>query len=244
MSRYVTDDGDKLPDPDIAEFVPWNEFYTTVDWKQGEHVSVFGRTGSGKTFMTTDLLNIRNGYIIAFGVKKEDESLDYLIKKEGFQRITSWPPKPEQEGQKRFILWPHIEKPDDIDACRPIFAEALDKIYSQGGWTIYLDEVRYMSQRLKLAQPLSDIWILGRSSHLTLVGCTQRPTWVPLEMLTQASHVFLFAVNGQDDLQRLKALDIRNKDLVVPIVSRLPQYHCLYINTVTGEMLVTKAEKR
>lgn len=224
--------------------VPWEEFYVTLDWKQGEHVSVFGRTGSGKTFMTTDLLNIRSGYIIGFGVKPEDASLDYLINEEGYQRITSWPPKPEREGQKKFLLWPHLDDIDDIDRCEPLFRAAIRQIYSQRGWTIFADEIRYMSERLKLSGPLKDIWILGRSSHLTLVGCTQRPTWVPLEMLTQATHIFLFGQNGEDDLKRLKAIDSRNKDKIIPIVSQLPEYHCLYVNTVTGELLVTKAEKR
>lgn len=232
------------PSGNWQEPISWEEFYTTLDWKQGEHVSVFGRTGSGKTFMTTDLLNIRSGYTIGFGVKPEDESLDYLIKEEGYQRITSWPPKPEREGQKRFILWPYIDDIEDIDRCEPIFKEALRKIYSQRGWTIFIDEVRYMSERMHLDKPLKDIWILGRSSNLTLVGCTQRPTWVPLEMLTQATHVFLFNTSGEDDLKRLRAIDVRNKDVIIPIVSSLPQYHCLYVNTVTGEMLVTKAEKR
>lgn len=235
---------DSYADHADVPFVPWEEFYTTVDWAQGEHVSVFGRTGSGKTFLTTDLLNIRSGYIIGFGVKPQDESLDYLIRVEGYQRITSWPPKPEREGQKKFLLWPHMQQIEDIDACAPLFERAIKEIYAQQGWTIFCDEVRYMSERLKLDKPLKDIWILGRSSYLTLVGCSQRPAWVPLEMLTQATHIFLFGVNGEDDLKRLKAIDSRNKDLIIPIVSQLPKFHCLYVNTVTGELLVTRAEKR
>jgi DNA helicase HerA-like ATPase len=225
-------------------FVPYTEFYETLDWKQGEHLSVFGRTGTGKTFLTTDILNIRTGYTVAYGVKPDDESLDFLINKEGYERITTWPPRYTQDGTKRFVLWPHIERIEDIDNSEPLFKRATGEIYAQRGWCLYVDEVRYMVSNLNLQKELVNMWILGRSSKLTLVACSQRPTWVPLEMLTQATHLFIFSLEGEDDLKRLRHISGYNKDLIISTITELPEHHCLYLNKVTRELVITKAEKR
>jgi hypothetical protein len=169
--------------------VDWTTFYETLDWRQGEHLALLGRTGSGKSMMAIDLLSIRTGYTVAFGVKPKDETLDDLMKHEGYVRITSWPPK--TRDMRKVVLWPRVRSSDDISRLSPVFKDALDSVFASLAWCVYLDEARYLTDRLGLRQELIDMWILGRAGKLSIVACSQRPSWVPPEMYTQATHVFL-----------------------------------------------------
>lgn len=220
-------------------FVEWPDFRRALNWRQGEHVSVFGQTGSGKTWLCTELVDER-GWVAAFGVKPKDESLDYLIKSKRYKRLYAWPPKPHQ---RRVVLWPHIRTSDDITDSQPTFKRAVDSIFSSLSWCLYLDEARYLTERLNLRQELIDMWCLGRAGRLSVLAGSQRPAWVPVEMRTEARHLFIFATHGKDDLDALKQVGRADAGLVRDTIQALPDHHFLYVNRVTGELAVSKVEK-
>jgi hypothetical protein len=73
-----------------------------------------------------------------------------------------------------------------------------------------------------------------------MILATQRPSGVPLEMYSQATHVFLFLERERRNLERLGEINSINSGLVRTIVSRLEEHQVLYINTVSGKMARTR----
>src|SRR5437660_38183 len=64
-----------------ARQVPWREFFTWFrrTWRQGEHVSLIGPTGSGKTTLGIHLIALRP-YVTAFAVKPQDDTMHKLLR--------------------------------------------------------------------------------------------------------------------------------------------------------------------
>ena len=60
----------------------WEQFRTQWPkrFRQGQHVTVIGPTGCGKTTLVTELVKPR-AFVTVFGVKHKDESLAKLIAK-------------------------------------------------------------------------------------------------------------------------------------------------------------------
>ena len=82
--------------------VTWDEFLKSFRWKQGEHVTLLGPTGQGKTTLALAILP-RREYVIVFGTKAKDKTLDRLIKEDGYEKCTEYPPP---TWAKKVVLWP------------------------------------------------------------------------------------------------------------------------------------------
>lgn len=223
----------------------WQDFRSRFRWKQGEHVALVGNTGSGKSTLALSLLHDRK-VSVALATKPKDETMDQL-RDAGWTEVTSWPPilhTKEEKARKQIILHPRPRgrkmRIEDInDLQRPAIKKALEDIYVTGKWTIFADEVRYLNDQLGLKKHLELIWLQGRSIGISLMAATQRPFWVPNEMWSQSTHVFLWRESDKKNLDRLVEIGGVDTSLVRYVVPRLAQYNCLYVNTRTGGMAVT-----
>ena len=228
-----------MPPADLepVPFVPWAEFVAGLDWRQGEHVSLCGPTGTGKTFLAQALLP-RRRYVTVLGTKPKDRSLDRL-RRQGYRRIRSWPPPPFTE---RVLLWPNMRRVGDTQAQAEAFGTALDSMFQEGGWAIYADEMRYLTRTLRLQSIMEVIWLQGRSNRVSVIGATQRPAWVPAEMFTEATHLFFWRMSDRRDLDRVGGLGGLSRDTIRHHAAQLGQHEALYLNARTGQLLRTKAE--
>lgn len=224
------------------ERLPWNDFLPRFDWRQGEHVSLLGPTGGGKTTLALQLLD-RRGYVVAIGTKPRDPTLDYLRKRAGFHQLDQLPVRVDRPS--RVIVWPRMRTLDRAKKRELAgrVRETLDRAYTAGGWTIYADEFAFITRTLRLGDELTDIWQQGRSNGVTLIGCSQRPRHIPLDAYSAASHLFLWRTNDTYDLKRLEGLNGADSKAVRAIVPNLPRHHVLYVSTRTGAMAVTVAPK-
>lgn len=109
-------------------------------------------------------------------------------------------------------------------AQRQEFAAALDKIWQQGGWTAYLDEVFYLSETLKLGLPIDTLLTQGRSKGISVAGGVQRPVRVTRFLLTEATHVCSFRLEGRDAKEFADA----TSDFVGREVVKLPEHHFVW----------------
>jgi len=212
-------------------------------WRQGEHVSLIGPTGTGKTTAMLGLLQQRR-YVCVLGTKPADETLSSLVQRGGgYKRITAWPPPRVRE---RVVLWPRVTRASDLPRIAGIMRHALDEAFAEGGWCIAADEVWFLSHKLKLADMLETYWSQGRSIGLTLVATTQRPAWVPRMMYSQATHLFLWRDADRTNLDRIKDITsgALNSGDIRQIVGSLAKHEALYLNTRTGAMARTTAPKR
>lgn len=229
----------QAPAPPELEHVPWEQFIASrFRWQQGEHVSLIGPTGTGKTTLGMSLLSHR-AYVAALGTKPKDENLDKL-RALGYRRTLSLP---ERGNPPRVLVWPTYRTAADRANQRLVLGSALGQAFRAGSWCLFADEVSYLSRRLRLDDALLDVWEQGRSNRVSLVAATQRPAWVPLALYSAASHLFLWRTNDGRDLARIGGLNGVDPAPIRAAVANLPRFHALYVNVREGDMLTTIAPK-
>jgi hypothetical protein len=78
------------------------------------------------------------------------------------------------------------------------FALALERAWRQGGWTVYVDELFYQSERLRLAEPIERLLTQGRSKSISVAVGMQRPARISRFAISESTHVLSFALEGRD----------------------------------------------
>jgi hypothetical protein len=220
--------------------MPWETFSNALKWEQGEHVTIIGATGQGKTHLIRHLER-RRKWTVLFGTKpsgKDPTVSDFV--RDGYVITEDWP---AQIGQKKVVLWPRYVDPDDIPHQKAVFSKALKQMFVAGRWSIAIDELAYFYSDLKIKAPIEGLLQQGRSLDLSLVTSTQRPFFVPLLAYSQATHLFLYRESDLRNIKRAMEFSGLNASVVRDVLPYLPQYTFLYLNTRTGEVAISKAPK-
>lgn len=232
-----------LPDitRDNLERAPWDATVDRMDWRPGEHVTFIGPNGRGKTEAAIKLATERRRWIVFLSTKRIDSTQDVLVE-HGFRRISQV--KDINPGiHNRFIFKPPFPKnasASDLKANHgAAFSQALITLREQTGWTIMVDECRYIAGTLGLRDELEMLWLQGRSEKTTVMANTQRPRFIPLEAYDQATHIFMWSDSDRNNIVRVSEMAGLNTDLVLATLPGLPKHDILYINTVTGDIFVT-----
>lgn len=222
-----------------APRIPWDVFVRDrFKWLQGEHVGMIGPTGQGKTTLLLNILPLKP-YVVVFATKPRDETMNTLIGS-GYLKMERWQSIDPRQFPRR-VLWPDARRMASQKTQQEIFHDAFARIYVEGGWTVALDELWYMTKILKLAGDIKQFLLQGRSLGISLIAATQRPAEVPLEVYDQSTHLFFWRDNDERNLMRLSGISYKSARLVRQIVSDLEKFQVLYINTRTGEMLRTRS---
>jgi hypothetical protein len=190
-----------------------------ASWYQGEHVVILGPTGTGKTYFAQPIVDIRE-YVCVLALKPRDETLERFRDghKYGYERykiIKKWPP---DYGDNRVIYW---EKPGGLEALGKQATRvhtALNTMYQEGGWTVFIDEAGYLAGTLGLGKAVGVLLNQGRSSRISVVLCVTRPTSViarvPKEAFSQPRHKLIFRYENRDELKAAaQVADMSQKDL-------------------------------
>lgn len=202
------------------------------DYKPGQHLSIIGETGNGKTTLALQLLQAtasRDLQALILAMKPADDTIDRYRKKAGeagqtYRVIRDWPPAPSvwQPGKPDgWILWPKHVHNTAIDRANhaDTFGRAMMNTYSKGakkgGRIIFADEIFSLSKELHLADDLDTIWTKGRSMGCGLWGATQQPAWIPSNMYRQASHLFLDYPSDKRSRERYREIGGMDPDIVL-----------------------------
>lgn len=178
-----------------------------VNLPQSDHrTAVIGSTGTGKTQFSVWLLSIRDfhkrpWFIFDF---KGDELLDNIGAKE--ISLKDWPKEPGL-----YIIRP-------LPGDEPFVSHFFYKCWLNENCGIYVDE-GYML-------PKNDRWVRacltqGRSKHIEMIICSQRPVFLDKFVFTESNFFVIFNMNYAEDRKHVAAyLDNRKPNL-------LPKFHCL-----------------
>jgi hypothetical protein len=227
-------------------FVRWDRFMAQFVWKQGEHLTTIGPTGSGKTVLNRELLK-RRDYVVVLGVKNRDPELYAPFQRMGYKLEHSFDPQPPADAEEALVLFvPRTEKHGAegraVKARR--FRQVLNDIYDIGDWCVYADDIQYLTDQLRLGDEFEELWMLGRSEKVTVAASSQEPVNIPVMAYGQATHLFLFKNPDDRRAQRMGELAGVNRDIVRDVVLALPDHEFLYVNKSSGQMLRSKVLTR
>ncbi len=196
-------------------------------WRYGEHVAIIGDTGSGKTYLESRLLAARQ-YVL-FIQTKSDETVDNELK--GFV-VRKQARSMDSLVESRIILRPKY------DRQRAEVADALERVWKQGGWTVAVDELLYV-EKMKLTWSVDRLLTQGRSEKISTVVGMQRPVAVTRWAISQATHVFCFRVEGRDIATVAEATSPR----IAGPLTRLKQYEFVHFNRRIRSIAVGNANQ-
>lgn len=202
------------------------------------HVSIFAPQGGGKTILATrGLLPLRVGIanprskkphrVLIVDVKGGDRNL------EGIGRTVTRMPgsgdellDPDRDDERDAREPIHL-RPDPDANPRGVVVDALQRVWREGGWTVYVDEVRLVADYLGLKNMLDRMWLFARSRGVAVVTGTQAPRFVPQAMYDQADHFLIDRVRDGRILRRLAEI-VSDVDDADEILRELPDHTFLY----------------
>ncbi len=188
----------ELPDQSSGLVTPWPRFIADFRqaWKPGQHVSVLGKTGSGKSWLERWLLEEcrPKGRVLLFDLKASDEILRL-----GFRTVSEMP---SQFGKLRTALqqrregrqWLRIVPPGSRAQERRVVGAYMNLAWHKGSTTVVFDEMNAIAGRppnLGLGEAMHRLWRMGRSKGISVLGGTQSPVWIPRASLEQVDHLFV-----------------------------------------------------
>lgn len=209
-------------------------------YERGEHVTVLGPTGSGKTRLAYDLLGqtcvprTLPGVILV--MKPKDPPVERWSRAHGFRRVRDWPPGPPLSPlqplyPRGWTVWPRHRFDPDIDDphLHDVFRRAILDSYRRGSRIVFADEVFGLAKELGLERELSAVWMRGRALGTGLWVASQRPAHIPLHAYSAAQHLFL--ANDPDERTRERYAEIGGIDpkLVLRVTSQLSQFQFFYV---------------
>lgn len=221
-----------------VEKVAWDLAKKRMNWRQGEHTTLIGPTGVGKTELAIDLLADRK-YSIFLNTKRID-STQGRLKALGFRTTKDGNINPE--ASQRWIVKPPWSRKNfsNTDAVhRDIFTRALTEAFWQTGWTVCIDELEFINRDLKVTAPVDKLLRQGRSQGNSMILGTQRPRHVTLHAYEQATHLFLWKQSDLSNAQRAAELAGMNGEEIMLAMQNFTKHDVLYVNTVTGDMFST-----
>lgn len=163
-----------------------------------------GKTGSGKTTLAHAFLKNIDRLIVVdtkYTLKGVDWSADVIYQ------------MPERLGHE-FRL---IVRTDDL----PSLGESLIRLRDV---YVYIDELYgVFSNANKIDPAWRALWTRGREFEIGVWGGVQRPANIPLVILTESDHFFIFRLTLKEDRERLA-------EIVGVKVPLLPRYAFYYAN--------------
>lgn len=202
--------------------VPWVQWpvvhkYVNMNWdpENTPHHSIIGLTGSGKTFL------------MVHGILKPMCAMDRVVffdtKGGSDKTLCDAPAIPcsllprntwggGRLGRQRepFDSWHRIVLSPKRGQAQYQVESTLERIWHEGNYVIAADELRYLTSSRKpflgMEGPITQLYTMGRSKHISLIAATQAPVWCPSSFFDQASFAWIGRI--RDEVRQKRLLEI------------------------------------
>ncbi len=224
--------------------VDWDAFKRGWRWNRGEHVTIVGPTGAGKTWLMTAILD-RHPDVVALNLKPNDETLMERLPPSRWTYVPHWPPPQVYQDRPNWVvLKPKQRKLGENMAhqtriVRYLFQRIYDgppgaKEQERGGWTIAIPDLSIILDDLKdgakdangkpkqtPAEQLRTIYKHGRGMRISLVIDGQTTAHLERLALDQPSHFFFFRPRDRDRAERMAEIGLGFKREVMAALESL-----------------------
>jgi hypothetical protein len=184
--------------------------------KKGQKGFAVGQTGTGKTFLCEHLLPA-DGLLGVIDGKRECNAFNC--------RVFDDPRKLIRAKPDRFIYRP---KPQWF-ASHGGYDAVYKYCYERGNMFVFTDEVLAVCKGRTVPHWLNVCVQMGRSKGITMLSGTQRPSWIPINLITEARKLYAFRLSYPDDVKKMEYL-IPGYDK-----SNLPERYFYYRDVSTME---------
>lgn len=240
---------------DPSEYPPivglaWDDFLLWLQgvWEQGQHMTLVGATGRGKSTFATQVLQLRS-YVVAFDAKGGDRTLAAAVRRGMYEKVGDWPVKNEQrrieKGEPiRVVLSPPRQSADDLPRVREVYRRVLSDVFERGGWAVYADELTIMASRkmMALEKELTTLLIAARDKGVSVVTLMQQGEGTDFKTaLRQYSVLVVWPTRNREVIASLAEIAGLPRDLMETILRRLPKHSVLVVHTGWDEIIITQA---
>lgn len=178
---------------------------------------------------------IKNEPLLIIDVKGDDPTLE---EEGGFgETCTMLPARPWRQinlwlsGQKEEESWFRLNVLEDWNEARNQVQKAIRRATKEGGWTVYIDETRALTDpappSLRLRPEIEDLWLRKGSRGICVVAATQGPRFVPRSFYDQPQFHFIGQVEDEDSQKRLREIGGFERWHFQQIKT-LPKHHFIY----------------
>lgn len=157
-----------------------------------ERLSIVGTTGSGKTHAALWHLAMRN-YDVKPWVVYDFKYDEFIGSIPGTFELDVNAPAPEHPGL--YVVHPIPE--DDDDAVE----DQMTDIWKRENIGVFVDEGYMLSNRNKGFRKLLT---QGRSKHIPMIVCTQRPVWIDKFVFTESEYKQVFRLQNREDQKKVE----------------------------------------
>lgn len=237
----------------LPDRVPWEElapeFFEAWGFPHGkwqpEHLSMYGPTGSGKSYFEKTILQerarLRGSHIVLIATKPADSTISSM----GWPIVNHWPPSKgwsDRRKTEQVIFWAKGGLAKSARERQSVMIEdLLTKLWKPNSNIIVVfDEVAYVEQELKLTTQVQTYYREGRALGITVVGSTQRPANVTRFMHSESTWSVFFAPKDEQDAERMAEV-AGNRNYYARVLTELRRdhYEFLLVHNLTNEAYIS-----
>lgn len=199
-----------------------------------DRVSIFGRTGSGKTFFSKNWLLPHYDNYVFWDIKHENiDAIHNIIitSPKDLKKVLANPTK--KLTPQKILYQPEV--PTDKD-----FNDICEIIFENKNTALYVDEASAITSPTKILYWHKVIVTQGRSYNVGIINASQRPRDVHNSLISESEHLFVFSLNLETDINKVR----QQIGDAADEIRYLPEHHFLYYSVRANKSFIFKPIKK